>query len=74
MTLEVTYHVTPSAAQACRDLLAGLDEADAFCSAGQRLITLASPPDQIAFRHWYLGEFIAQLAGGAPTPWPGSLD
>ncbi len=70
--LDVTYRVVPAAAQACEDLLARLDETDEHCREGQ-LITLAAPTDQVAFRHWYLGEFIAQIAGGDPTPWPGSL-
>jgi hypothetical protein len=47
-----------------------LDEADAFCRGGD-LLMLATPDDQVAFRRWFLAEFVTQLGGGAPTPWPG---
>jgi uncharacterized protein YfaT (DUF1175 family) len=30
----------------------------------------ASPPEAVAFRRWYLGEFTAQLQGEPPLPWP----
>ncbi len=47
-----------------------LDEADAYCRQGSHLLTLQTPPDQRAFRTWFLAEFLSQLAGGPPTPWP----
>ena len=48
-----------------------LDEADEFCRAEQ-LLTLASPPEVVAFRRWFLGEFVRQIDGGTPRPWTDS--
>jgi hypothetical protein len=71
---DFTYRVPASAGQACLDLLDLLDAADAFCAEGTELITSPAPADQVAFRRWYLLEFVRQLAGDAATPWPGGLD
>lgn len=71
-TVDLVFAVPAEAGPACARLEALLDEADAFCRAGDRLLTLAAPPETVALRRWYLGEFRAQLAGAAPTPWPGS--
>jgi hypothetical protein len=57
------------ASQALGDLI---DEADDYCRGGEHLLTLASPPDCVAYRRWYLGEVIGQLAGAEPIPWPQS--
>ena len=61
--------VPRSAAEASAALSVMLDETDDFCREGV-LLTLASPPDVVAFRRWYLEEIIAQIGGAAPTPWP----
>ena len=58
------------AADAGDEYLKALDMADAYCRAA-RLLTLESPPQHRVFRHWYVGELIAQLraaAAGAPPP------
>ncbi|MDP9441273.1 MAG: hypothetical protein M3P34_03640 [Actinomycetota bacterium] len=47
-----------------------LDEPDEFCRSGNQLLTLATPPELLAFRRWYLREFNAQLQGQPPLPWP----
>jgi hypothetical protein len=47
-----------------------LDEADEFCRQGKHLLTLATPPDLRRYRQWFLGEFVAQIGGRPPTPWP----
>lgn len=57
------------ASQALGDLI---DEADVYCRQGEHLLTLASPTDCIAYRAWYLGQVISQLAGERPIPWPAS--
>jgi hypothetical protein len=67
---EVVYEVPPEAAQAAQALAAMYDEADEYCRQGTHLLTLATPDELVAFRRWFLGEFAAQVAGGAPTPWP----
>ena len=68
--IDLTYIVPPSTADASRRLAAILDEADEFCRSGDALLTLATPPEAKLFRDWYLDEFIRQLSGAAPTPWP----
>ena len=49
-----------------------IDEADEYCRRGQHLLTLESPADCVAYRRWYLGEVIGQLAGAEPVAWPDS--
>ncbi|MGZ4614330.1 MAG: hypothetical protein ACXV4A_02105 [Actinomycetes bacterium] len=67
---ELVYEVPASAAAAATQLGALLDEADDYCRAGQHLLTLATPPELVAFRRWFLDEFEQQVAGRPPTPWP----
>ena len=62
----------PEAAEASIALGALIDEADVYCRQGAHLLTLASPPDCIAYRSWYLGQVVSQLAGEAPVAWPDS--
>lgn len=60
------------AAEASMALGAMIDEADAYCRQGEHLLTLGSPPDCIAYREWYLGQVVSQLAGEPPIGWPDS--
>jgi hypothetical protein len=62
--------VPAAAGPASRALADMLEEADAYCLQGQYLLTLATPPELVVYRRWYLGEVMAQLAGATPTPWP----
>jgi hypothetical protein len=64
------YQVPAAASEASLRLQEILDEADAYCLAGTHLLTLATPPDLTRFRRWFLEEFINQLAGAAPVPYP----
>jgi hypothetical protein len=67
--VDLTFLVPPEVKDAAirfGELLAAADE---YCRNGE-LLTLAPPPDAVAFRDWYLGEFTAQIDGGPPTPWP----
>ena len=64
--MEMPREVGP-ASQALSDML---DAADEYCRQGQHLLTLATPPELVAYRRWYLGEITGQLAGAEPTPWP----
>ena len=68
--IDLLYHVPPQAAEASQRLLDILEEADAYCRAGTHLLTLATPPELDRFIRWFLGEFVAQLSGCAPTPYP----
>lgn len=67
-TIELRYDVPPEAADGALRLAALLDEADEFCRSGD-LLTLATVPGDLAFRRWYLEEFVRQVAGQAPCPW-----
>jgi hypothetical protein len=67
---DLAFAVPSATADACNLLNALLDEADAFCLAGEHLLTLATPPDMVRFRRWYLEQFVAQLGGAAPVAWP----
>jgi hypothetical protein len=60
--------VPRQAGAAARRLSALMDETDTWCEQGE-LLTLASPPDQRAMRHWLFGEIERQVAGGEPIPW-----
>ncbi|MGI8686620.1 MAG: hypothetical protein ACR2MO_16280 [Acidimicrobiales bacterium] len=67
---ELVHHVPLSVVPACIALNDMCDEADEYCRRGDLLLSLASPPEAVAFRRWYLGEFTAQLRGEPPLPWP----
>jgi hypothetical protein len=69
-SLDLVYRVPTSVAKAAMRLGEALDEADGYCLAGDHLLTLAAPPQVLELRRWYLGEFIAQIAGAPPTAWP----
>ena len=68
-TIDVEYRVPPQAKEAAVILGDLLDQADRYCRSGTHLLTLATPPGPLAFRRWYLGEFVAQIDGADPTPW-----
>jgi hypothetical protein len=68
-SIDLTFQVPRDAAEAATTLGRMLDEADAYCREGKHLLTLATPPDLVAYRRWYLGEFVSQIAGHAPKPW-----
>lgn len=65
------YEVPATAASGAAALHALLEEADEYCRKGDVLLTLETPPELIAFRRWYLGQFVEQIGGAAPQPWPG---
>jgi hypothetical protein len=69
-TLDLFFLVPPDAARGAADLDQLLDEADAFCRSGD-LLTLATPPEVVAFRRWFLREFVRQSRGEPPVPWSG---
>lgn len=69
--MDLRYHVPPAAAEASRALAGIFDEADDYCRAGEHLLSLATPPEALAFRRWFTNEFVRQIGGGAPVPWAG---
>ena len=68
-TIDLVYHLPAAAGPAVSRYNELLDEADGYCRQGQ-LMTLAAPAVVLAYRRWLLNEFVAQIAGLAPTPWP----
>jgi hypothetical protein len=68
-SLDLVFWAPPQAGPAAEDLGRVLEEADEFCRAGEHLLTLATPPDCVAYRQWYIAQFVDQLAGGDPVPW-----
>ena len=68
-TIDLTFRVPPDAAKASEDLGAILDEADAYCREGRHLLTLATPPEALAYRQWYLQQFVDQIAGRPAQSW-----
>lgn len=67
--VDLVYVVPPEMRDVCRHFGALLADADDYCRSGD-LLTLAPPPEAVTFRNWFLGEFVAQIDGSDPTPWP----
>ncbi|HEX7166356.1 MAG TPA: hypothetical protein VF230_05175 [Acidimicrobiales bacterium] len=67
---DLIYRVPPATSAACVALSRMLDECDDYCREGGALLTLSSPDEALAYRRWYLGEFVAQLGGHRPLAWP----
>lgn len=66
---DLTFRLPEAAAGAARELNVMMAEVDAYCHGGNHLLTLATPPDQVALREWILGELINQIEGQAPVRW-----
>ena len=66
--IDLHYEVPPEASEGAARLGRLLDEADEFCRAGD-LLTLATLPEGVAFRRWFLGEFVLQVDGHPPRRW-----
>lgn len=73
-SVDLVYQVPPGVPDACRHLADALDAADEFCRTGEHLLTLATPPGALAFRQWFLDEFIRQVSGEAARSWPQWLE
>ena len=71
--IDLLYQVPAEAADAVRRLGSLLDEADDFCRAGD-LLTLATVPEGLAFRRWFLEEFAFQIEGRPPRSWSAFMD
>jgi hypothetical protein len=68
-SVDLVFNLPSEVKQACTEFLQVLAEADEYCRHGD-LLTLAPPADAIAFREWFLGEFVRQVEGEPPLPWP----
>jgi hypothetical protein len=69
---ELVFRVPADVVGAVEQLRAVLDEADEFCRSGQ-MLSMATPPDLVRYRNWYLDQFSSQAAGSPPQPWSGPL-
>ena len=69
---ELVFRVPADVTGAVQQLRAILEEADEFCRSGQ-MLALATPPDLVRYRNWYLDQFISQADGQPPQPWSGPL-
>jgi hypothetical protein len=67
---DLAFTVPLATAEACIVLGETLDAADEYCQTGQHLLTLATPKELQRFRRWYLGQFVDQIRGADPVPWP----
>jgi hypothetical protein len=72
-TIEFELVVPPAAGAAARVFLRTMDEADEWCERGE-LLTLASPPEQRAFRRWFFGEIERQVGGAPALAWAYYVD
>lgn len=68
-SVDLTYSVPPQVADAARHLGELYDEADVYCRSGEHLLTMATPPDALRFRRWFLDQFIHQTKGDPPVAW-----
>jgi hypothetical protein len=68
-SIDLEYLVPAAARDAAVALGQMLDEADEYCRRGGALLTLATPPRALAFRRWFLDQFVRQIDGQAPEPW-----
>jgi anti-sigma B factor antagonist len=73
-SIDLTYRLPAPAGEAARRLGQLLDEADSYCSAGEHLLTLVTPPECLRYRHWFLREFERQAQGLEPIPWAAFVD
>jgi anti-sigma regulatory factor (Ser/Thr protein kinase) len=68
---DIALVVPDSSAETSAQMIELLALADAFCR-DERLLSLATTPQQLQFQRWYLGEFRRQAGGEPPRPWVGS--
>jgi hypothetical protein len=69
--VDVELEVSPEAAPSYPRMVAALEEADELCRELE-LLTLAAPPEVVAFRRWVAAELVGQLTDAKPpSPFPG---
>jgi len=73
-SIDLLYESPRQGRAAAEIMLRLLDEADEYCRRGRDLLTLAANDEAVEFRRWWLGEFVRQMDGDPPIPWPGGLD
>lgn len=64
-SVDLTFRVPEATVEGVRQLDVMMDVVDEFCREGD-LLTLAASSELVAFRRWFLGEFIRQIGHGEP--------
>lgn len=72
--LDLTYQLPAGAGPAAAELDALLEEVDRYCESGDYLLTLKTPPRALAYRRWFLGQFVDQIDGQPPIPFSEWVD
>jgi hypothetical protein len=67
-TIDIEYRMPTTVRDACVRFGQLLAEADQFCRHGD-LLTIAPPEKAVAFRNWFLEEFVRQCDGELPMSW-----
>jgi hypothetical protein len=68
-TVDIELPAEETAADMTERMTELLDAADEFCRSGD-LLTLAAPPEVVAWRHWWRDEVLNQVRNRAePRPW-----
>jgi hypothetical protein len=68
-TVDIELPADETAAEITERITDLLDAADEFCRSGD-LLTLAAPPQVVAWRHWWRDQVVGQIREGAePLPW-----
>lgn len=70
-TIELVYPALPGVREAIVVWQSMMREVDAYCRDDE-LLALATPADVVRLQQWVVAEFLAQLDGQDPTPWPGA--
>ena len=69
-TIDLRYEIPVSACTTMGEISELLDRIyDSFVD--ETLLVIRPAPELLALQHWYLGEFVRQGRGEAPTPWRG---
>jgi hypothetical protein len=67
-TVDIEFPCDEMGVQMTDDITELLDAADEFCRSGD-LLTLASSPEVVAWRHWWRAQVVDQIRNNAePTP------
>ena len=68
-TVDLSYTLPASVAEAAGHLGEILDEVDQYCREGKLLLTLETPPSLVTYRRWFLDQFVDQATGKPPVAW-----
>ena len=70
-SVDLVYPATQEVREAVTGWQSMMREVDAYCRDDE-LLALATPAEVVRLQQWVVSEFVAQLEGHEPTPWPGA--